>query len=114
MGKKREEVCMIDDLDDSPYWPIPRPYSISQLVYDQTEGGCFMFFVKWRDIQLCCDYMNGWAFADVTKVAVPRCENSMWELITPPFDSLDDALDYPILDGKSIRERWDELYLYGD
>lgn len=114
MGQKREEACLICDLDDSPYPAIGRPYSVSQLVYDQTDGGCYMFFVKWKGIQICCDVENRWAFSDVTQAAKNDSGAYSWKVITPPFDSLHEALDYPILDGHSIRDRWDEIKLYSD
>ena len=103
--------CEIKDFEHSAYQKFS-PYPIDALEYDMSEGGCFMFFLKWHDMMLCCDYMNGYAFSDVTRADETGNPNSAWKIITPPFSSIQEALDYPVLDGKSVRQRYAECELY--
>ena len=72
------------------------------------NGGMDMFYIKWRDMQLCCDYYNHFAFSDFKRYDTTGNPNSRWMIITPEFASLDDAVDYPLFDGKSLRQVWDE------
>ena len=69
------------------------------------------FYFEWHDTDYACDGMAGWAFCDFSLWAPKGCEAS-WQPVTPGFSSLSEALDYPLLDGKSVRERFDELIFY--
>lgn len=119
-GEPNRWVCVIEDLDESnsrfsPYTDrdgTEKLYSIDQLVYDHTECGCRIFFVKWRDVQLCYDGENDYEICDVTRPSDKERITSLWKAVSPPLHTIEAALDYPALDGKSLRERWDECRLY--
>ena len=89
-----------------------RPESPEQLAEDGELNGMDLFFIKWNGLQLCCDFMNGWAFSDVNVADDTGNPNSAWKIITPPFSSLSEALDFPILDGRSLRERFGECRFF--
>ena len=72
----------------------------------------FFFFILWNDRMFCCDRMNDWAFADVEVADDTGNPNSAWKIVTPGFASLSDALDFPFLDGKSVRERFAECRFF--
>ena len=78
------------------------------------SGGMDMFYVKWRDMQLCCDYYNHFAFADFTRFDTTGNLNSRWMIITPKFASLDEAADYPLFDGRSLKQVWDECEFFAE
>ena len=73
-----------------------------------------LIYIKWGDMALCLDRLNGWAFADITHDEDRFNPFSCWKTITPEFDSLDEALDFPVLDGKSVRERFDECRFFAE
>lgn len=77
-------------------------------------GGMDMFYVKWHDMQLCCDYYNHFAFADFTRFDTTGNPNSRWMIITPEFASLDEAADYPLFDGRSLKQVWDECEFFAE
>ena len=72
----------------------------------------FLFFVLWKDRMFCCDRMNDWAFADVDIPDDAGNPNSAWKIVTSGFSTLSDALDFPVLDGKSLRERFSECRFF--
>ena len=89
-----------------------RPVSPEQLAEDGELNGMDLFFVKWHDLQLCCDVMNGWAFSNVNLADDTGNPNSAWKIVTPSFGTLAEALDFPMLDGKSVRERFAECRFF--
>ena len=78
------------------------------------DGGMDMFYIKWRDMQLCCDYYNHFAFADFTRFDTTGNPNSRWLIITPGFSSLDEAADYPLFGGRSLKQVWDECEFFAE
>ena len=69
-------------------------------------------FVKWGEMELCLDKMNGFAFADISLPDETGNPFSCWKTITPGSPSASDALDFPVLDGKSVRERFAECRFF--
>ena len=88
------------------------PANPSELAEDGDSNGMELFFVKWRGLQLCCDVMNGWAFSNVNLADDTGNPNSAWKIITPAFATLSEALDFPVLGGKSVRERFAECRFF--
>ena len=78
---------------------MERP-SYEDIKYSVDKGGMDMFYVKWRDMQLRYDTTGN--------------PNSRWMMITPEFASLDDAVDYPLFGGKSLRQVWDECEFFAE
>ncbi len=71
-----------------------------------------LVFIKWGDLSLCLDRLNGWAFADTSRPDDTHNPFSCWKTVTPEFKSLDEALDFPVLNGKSVRERFAECRFF--
>ena len=71
-----------------------------------------LFYVKWGDAELACDRLNGWAFADYLEPDDTDNPFSRWKAITREFGSLEEALDFPILGGRSVRERFGECRFF--
>ena len=63
-------------------------------------------------LKLCCDVMNGWAFSNMNLADDTNNPNSAWKIVTPGFATLSDALSFPVLEGKSIRERFPECRFF--
>jgi hypothetical protein len=88
--------------------------SYEDIKFSIDDGGMDMFYVKWHDMQLCCDYYNHFAFSDFKRFDTTGNANSRWKIITPEFSSLDEAVSYPIFDGKSLRQVWDECEFFAE
>lgn len=71
-----------------------------------------LVFIKWGDMELCLDKLNDFAFADVSVLDDTGNPFSRWKTITPGSPSASDALDFPVLDGKSVRERFAECRFF--
>ena len=92
---------------------MERP-SYEDIKYSVDIGGMDMFYVKWRDMQLRCDYCNHFAFSDFKRYDTTGNPNSRWMMITSEFASLDEAADYPLFGGKSLRQVWDECEFFAE
>lgn len=100
------------DVNKQYYLLDPQPSNMSELIWEFEPYGYHLMYVKWKDRQLCLDSVFGWQIFDM-KVADP--ENNGFHLpLSPEFGSLEAALNHPVLDGKSIRERFDECRFYGE
>lgn len=118
-GKKmtvEEWQAIYDSFDlgiDKRYYLLdPQPSNVSELIEEYEPYGYHLMYVKWKDRQLCLDSVSGWQIFDM-KVADP--DNGGFYLpLSPEFGSLEVALGYPVLDGKSIRERFDECQFFGE
>ncbi len=112
MGESAKTACLIHNLDHADCYSKFSPFPIEDLVSDMDGGECDIVFIRWNDYQLCIDRYAGWAYSDVTKPPEDERSASGWKIVSPRFKSFSEALDYPILDGKSSSERWDECELY--
>ena len=76
------------------------------------EDFLHLLFIKWGDLELCLDPWLGWVFTDVNTLDPIGNPNSIWKIVSPRLSSLDEALDFPVLDGKSVRERFAECRFF--
>lgn len=69
-------------------------------------------FFEWGGRDFVWDGFSNFLFADFSKWNSSGHPTSDWEPITPEFSSAEEALDFPVLDGKSVRERFDECRFF--
>jgi len=86
--------------------------TVDELIEQYEPYGHHLMYVKWKDRQLRLDSVSGWQIFDM-KVADPDGDGFYLPL-SPEFGSLAVALEYPVLDGKSIRDRFDECWFFGE
>ena len=79
---------------------------------NECDEGVFLFFVLWNGHMFFCDDVSDWAFSDFGPTDATEVPQGLWESVTPGFATLSDALDFPILDGSSIRERFSECRFF--
>lgn len=79
---------------------------------EEFEEVGFLFFVLCDGCMFCCDRMNDWAFADIELADDTDNPNTAWKIVTPGFATLSDALDFPLFDGGSVRERFAECRFF--
>lgn len=99
----------IDGMIDSHY---KVNFKSPEDILKEFEEVGFLYFVLCDGRMYCCDRMNDWAFADIEVADDTGNPNSAWKIVTPGFESLSEALDYPLFNGGSIRERFDDCTFY--
>lgn len=99
------------DVNKSDCLLDPQPSTYEELLDEFGPYGFHMMYVKWNDREINCDATCGWRLYDM-KVADPK--DGYFLELSPEFPSIAEALDYPVLDGKSIRERIGECRFYGE
>ena len=116
-GKKRtpqewQEFYDAFDLDINGDCELldPQPATVDELLETFGPFGFHVMYVKWEDRQLYFDSVPRRHIYDM-KVANPV--DGYFTAISPEFESLEEAIDYPVLGGKSIRERLGECRIYG-
>lgn len=119
MGKRAKEDIQrhsdnVNEIDLSECKTRMEHPSYEDIKLSIDDGGMDMFYIKWRDMQLCCDYYNHFAFADFTRFDTTGNPNSRWMIVTPEFASLDEAADYPLFDGRSLKQVWDECEFFAE
>ena len=72
-----------------------------------------VLYVRYGEDYYYCERSEGFVIRDMTKVA-DAYGKPFWAAITGPLGSIEAAIDYPLLDGKSIRERFDEVEFLTD
>lgn len=86
--------------------------SVSELADFMAEAFGGPVYFTWNDRDFVWDGISGWLFADFSRWNTSGHPTSDWEPITPEFSSIEEALDFPVLDGKSVRERFAECRFF--
>ena len=87
-------------------------FASPESIIEEFDEVGFPFFVLWNDRMFYCDRMYDWAFADVDIPDDTGNPNSARKIVTPSFAGVAEVLDFPVLEGKSIRERFAECRFF--